>query len=829
MSMFSLIKRFFSRFNLDFESMCDLLESETDALVLVNSNNEVVYINNKAKQFFGTSYLNKIDIVEALTSRSVLDVESNDISFAKIKASLEKRIDIKVELILKSKFENDDTSWEWYDVSYKKINEKNSLWRIHSTTKKNVLFSTYKQEIKELSNLLDNADVGFYTSDAGGDLQYVNQRLCNWLGYSDFKELKNKGLLSLSDIFAGDLAVELDGLWNGQAFFKTQSGNRIPLYVMHSMYDENGETKYSGCVIRDLKCSVGNDEEIERERLILFEDAPMGIAFVDNKNDNIITKANSQLAKLFGKDIEELKDAHLIDLFPENAQKELSEKMSRFLFSKPVKFQVETRFLQEDKVNGEKKEKNVILYINPITEENEGYKELSGFVIYFVDNTEQKIFFERQMQVKKEESIATVSGGIAHDVNNCLTAIINSTQLLQQIHTENNPDNQTYRLILDASNRASNLVRQLMNLTSVKQKVFAYYLVEELFDYSLKFNLDIIMQKKSNKLDVSFSIGQNLGYVYVNKDELVTVITNLAHNARDAMEKKGGTFKIRVSKKRMGAGKYIGNEEVVPGNYIVIEASDTGCGMTEEVKKRIFDVCFSTKKKGYDSGQGMGMSLVLNTIKSFNGYIDVKSKVDIGTTFYLFLPHKTEQDAAEQLNAEKEANQISVEEASKLYNVVHKKEKVKSKEGQLSFEFSDEKKKLASLPKIVKDLTGTERILLVDDDDNVRMVTKKVLSVKGYSVVDCICAEEALDLLEKDSNFNLIITDMVMTGMDGMEMTDVIRSKGIKTDVLLVSGYSEKGARGEIVESENFYFLPKPFDIKQLCEKVKNILTSPKE
>ena len=258
------------------------------------------------------------------------------------------------------------------------------------------------------------------------------------------------------------------------------------------------------------------------------------------------------------------------------------------------------------------------------------------------------------------------------------------------------------------------------------------------------------------------------------------VFLNLAVNARDAMP-SGGQLSIKTHIETIDKPKNIGNDTIIPATYIVIDVSDTGCGIPKENLSRIFEPFFSTKEGIAGSGTGLGLSTVYGIISQSDGYIHVKSTVGKGTTFTIYLPRFDEPD--ESVQEDKNQNKTPVIAPQKA------------------------------------------TIFLVEDEDAVRAFSARALQNKGYSVVEFPNADLAFEAISTGKPFDLLLTDMVMPGsMDGETLAKLTKEKKPDAKIILMSGYSEDFARHGKDESKTFSFLPKPFSLAQLLEKIHTVL-----
>jgi len=272
--------------------------------------------------------------------------------------------------------------------------------------------------------------------------------------------------------------------------------------------------------------------------------------------------------------------------------------------------------------------------------------------------------------------------------------------------------------------------------------------------------------------------------VKADKNQLETAIINLATNARDALLMdggRGGKLTIETSRATEADAHKNGFRFVEPGDYLLIEVEDSGHGIAPENLKNIFNPFFTTKPKGL--GTGLGLSTVYGIIKQSEGYICPLSTVGKGTTFQIYLP---------ALKAD-EIPEPEVIEPEQLH--------------------------LASVP---VDISGRGRILLVEDEDGVRSIAASQLRSRGYDVEEACDGEEAMEILEENSGaFDLVVSDVVMPGMDGPTLIREAKDLLGTAKVLFMSGYAERDVAAKLDGDREVGFMPKPFTVKQLAERVK--------
>jgi two-component system cell cycle sensor histidine kinase/response regulator CckA len=274
--------------------------------------------------------------------------------------------------------------------------------------------------------------------------------------------------------------------------------------------------------------------------------------------------------------------------------------------------------------------------------------------------------------------------------------------------------------------------------------------------------------------------GRELGTVKADQGQLEQVIINLAVNARDAMS-EGGKLAIRTSNVTVKQARKIKGEEMPPGDYVLIEVEDNGSGIAIEDQDHIFEPFYTTKEVG--EGTGLGLSTVYGIVKQTGGFVNLKTGVGEGTTFQIYLPQfesDTESAAA-----------VTDTEV-----------------------------------KVTRDLTGAETILLVEDEDAVRSFSARVLRNKGYEVLEANSGEAALDVFKNQKEtIDLLITDVVMPRMDGPSLVRQVRETRPELKVIFISGYTEDAFRQRLGEDGGIEFLPKPFSLKQLAAKVREVLS----
>lgn len=400
---------------------------------------------------------------------------------------------------------------------------------------------------------------------------------------------------------------------------------------------------------------------------------------------------------------------------------------------------------------------------------------------YLVDVSEHKLIEEQLVQSQKMQAIGQLAAGVAHDFNNLLTAIRLNTDELLQRHPVGDPSYPELQNINSTGVRAAALVKKLLALSRKQtRRVELLSVTDTLSDMAVT-----LKQTLGERAKMKMVHGRGLPPVHADKSQIDTVLMNLCVNARDAMEEQGGgTITIRSSQIARDAiddaSVALALKDIQGDNFVVVEVSDTGTGMTDEVKAKIFEPFFTTKDLG--KGTGLGLATVYGIVQQTGGHLSVDSTLGVGTTFRIYLPAADPADIPEEI----------IEKAPVA----------------------------ARKP---TDLAGQGTILFVEDEASVRLIAAKTLRKRGYKVIEAEDGEDAFDILEDgDHDFDLMISDVVMPGMDGPTLLKKARPMLGEARIVFISGYAEEEFSDLLSEEPDVTFLPKPFTLAQLAEKVKD-------
>ena len=411
-------------------------------------------------------------------------------------------------------------------------------------------------------------------------------------------------------------------------------------------------------------------------------------------------------------------------------------------------------------------------YVSPIY----GNTKENLFLIQLVDISGQKILEQQFMQSQKIQAVGQLAGGIAHDFNNLLTAMIGFCDLLLQRYTVNDPSYSDVMQIKQNAGRAANLVRQLLAFSrqqTLMPKIVS--ITEALTELS-----SLLKRLIGVNIDFQMIHGRDIWPVKVDINQFEQVIINLVINARDAMSGKG-ELKIKTRNYFSDKDFKCVYDTAPSGDYVLIEVIDTGCGIKSEFIEKIFEPFFSDKdkktRKESGSGTGLGWATVYGIVNQTGGFINVETELNKGTNFKIYLPRYQGAETIQKINSD---------------------------------QFS-------------RDLTGSETILLVEDEEPVRLFSSRALRNKGYKVLEAASGEEALKIAQKEK-FDLLITDVVMPKIDGPTLNKKLRETINDFETIFISGYAKDTFREDIGKNSKIHFLQKPFSLKDLAMKVKEIL-----
>ncbi|HUQ98894.1 MAG TPA: ATP-binding protein [Gemmatimonadaceae bacterium] len=505
-------------------------------------------------------------------------------------------------------------------------------------------------------------------------------------------------------------------------------------------------------------------ERVRAESLLNFvlTSSPVGFGLLDDTC--AFTLANEAMAKFLGLPLSDVKGKRPRDLVaPEMAAD--SEQWIRTVLETGQPITNVARvgpILPDDQAR-----KHWLVGYFPVESAHRGRPGV-GVVVH--DMTDRHQLEDRLIQAQTMEAVGRLAGGVAHDFNNMLTAIKSYGDLVLSEMADDSPQRPDVIEINKAADRAAALTRQLLAFS--RQQV----LRPEIIDMNSVVNDMQKMLKSLVGADVTIvtRLRAEAGSVNADPAEIERVIVNLVINARDAMSGKG-TITIETADAEISEPDAVGRGDMRPGPHVMLAVSDTGTGMTKEVKDKLFEPFFTTKERG--KGTGLGLSSIYGIVKQSEGHIWVYSEPGEGTTFKIYLPRKQSQtndhkDPAERI-----------------------------------------------------DLIETETILLVEDDEVVRGVVARVLRRAGFTVLQAGNGKDAIDLYKVDGfSVDLVITDIIMPQMGGAELATKIREIDPGAKILFTSGYTEDKVMRDTLLCPGAEFLEKPFTPASVAAKAREVL-----
>ena len=749
------------------ELICD---GNTEGLIVTGADGKIIYANGAYLTLAGARGLADLRAVERLFSGSS---EISEAIYRLAQAARDGKSATE-ELRLSPPL-GGAGAIGWYKITVRPLAlasaRRASLWSVADVTGEREKQEKVFQELRQAIDFLDYAPAGFFSCGRNGDVSYMNATLAAWLGYDPAEG--GTGGLRLTDFVGGGGAALVASAAGGAGEVRTEqfdidlkcrNGQSLPVRLLHGVaFGQDGAPGPSRTLV--LSRSPGEEpaQDLrtgEMRFARVFNATPMAIAMLDKSGR--ITRSNAAFARLMPEALKQ-PDGAARSIFAGILDRDhgaVDAAIAAALQSTPDIPPVDAALAGEG-------ERSARLFF-AAADEHDG----NGATIYALDTTEQRALQSNFAQSQKMQAIGQLAGGVAHDFNNVLTAIIGYCDLLFANHRPTDPSFRDINQIKQNANRAASLVRQLLAF-SRRQTLRPQVL--QLGD--VLSDLQMLMRRLvGENIDLELRHGRDLWLVEADVNQFEHVLVNLIVNARDAMPQGG---KIILRTRNVIASDCAGFNEtsLVPADYVAIEVEDFGHGIAPEIKDKIFEPFFTTKDVG--KGTGLGLAMVYGIVKQTGGYVFCSSTLGKGTVFTILLPHYIPDETHPARPIEQ-----------------------------------------AAAPSA--DLTGHGTILLVEDEEAVRAFGARALASRGYTVLQAASGIEALQIVEQNGGqIDLVVSDVVMPEMDGPTMFGELRKRGVKAKIIFVSGYAEDAFAKNLPEGEDFSFLPKPFSLKQLIEAVK--------
>ncbi|HEY1924341.1 MAG TPA: PAS domain S-box protein, partial [Candidatus Acidoferrum sp.] len=608
---------------------------------------------------------------------------------------------------------------------------------------------------------------------AEGKYTYVNAAYAQMMGYESAQSMVGQYWMEMHAAqYVKSVEREIreglarDGKWFGPVTIR-HSGKVVPTEISITVLSDGGVVTI-GRDVSDRQRAERSRQEAETKYRTLIEQVAAISYIAELGMEGQWLYVSPQVETMFGFTADEwLAESRdwVKHIHPEDRKVvEVAEEASK----RGERFQAEYRIVRKD---------GRIIWVSDtaaVVPGSDSHPLMEGII---VDITDKKQLEGQLQQSRRMEAVGRLAGGIAHDFNNLLTIIKGYTELAL-MRAKGLPELRSdIERIEDASERAAGLVRQLLAFS--RRQVMQPKVLDL---NSIVVGLDKLLRRLMDEdIEMVTVANQTVGAIKADPGQIEQVIMNLVVNARDAMP-DGGRLTVETSNAELDSIYARDHASVKPGRYVMLAVSDTGVGMSAETVAHIFEPFYTTKESG--RGTGLGLSTVYGIVKQSGGYIWVYSELNHGTTFKVYLPR--------------------VEEAVELTR--------------------DTK----STPPPIRERSGKETILLVEDEPELRELTRTVLTARGYKVIEAVNAEDAERLANESysrgAKIHLLLTDVIMPGVSGRELAKRVLALQPSVRVLYMSGYTYNVIAQNGTLERGVAFLQKPFSPSGLVEKVREVL-----
>lgn len=747
----------------------ELVEKAGVAVLVDDENGNLQYFNKKFTEIFGYTHKemkqkNFLKLIHPNDEKRILNIHKKRF------LGLESDSTYEVKAIRK------DGTLLYLDVHTSVIKENGHIQGSRSfiwdRTEKTLIEAAHLRSEQRYRDLYDNNRDGIVVYDLSGKIVECNPVFLEMSGYtlSEITKLTNKDITPKKWLKTDVTMVQSQTLKRGYSeiyqkeyIHKTKDIFPVELRT-YLMKDDNGKPEGFWAIIRD----ISDRKKIETEINMLAHTVKSirEAVSVTDLNDNILF-VNEAFIKIYGYSEKELIGKNISIIRSPNNDPEIIKKILPDTITKGWIGELVNR-----RKNGE--EFPVYLSTSVIRDDKKNPIALVGIAS---DLTERKIIEAQLRQSQKMDAVGKLAGGIAHDFNNILSIINGYSDLVLQEIDNSHKLYKKLNQVRKAGEKASNLVKQLLAFS--RKQIIETKIVninKLIYDWN-----SVFIRLIGEDIETQIDLEKDIGLIKADPNQLEQVFVNIILNARDAINQRtdiASEKQIKIQTRNVSLNKKFTDKHrgSTTGHYIEISISDTGIGIPNGTKDKIFEPFFSTKEEG--KGTGLGLSMVYGIVKQNNGSIYVDSKPDKGTTFRIYWP--------------------IVDSDISPTDVKRTKEKI---------------------------IGGKETILLVEDETDVRDVASETLQSIGYNIYEASNGIEALDYVKnKGSNISLVITDVIMPGMGGKELAENIEKIQPNLKVLFTSGYTDQ----KIVQSgklnNDINFLHKPYSIHELSKKIRELI-----
>jgi len=767
-----------------------MLNQLPEAVVLTSGSGRVLYMNSSYHRLTGSQILTP-EILLARDEKAAKTIYQLSVAAREGRAASH---EIKQTKSLVPQDESGKGRMFVYSVAVKPFELDGYtvvMWTIADLTEQSNRQEVFVGDLQDAVNHLDHAPAGFLSWDREERIVYLNATLACWLGIDLSVFIPRQALLA--DLIGAQNADEIRRQMTDEAKAcgitiklnlagnENQSG-QIRLYITGPVPDKTGDNLSRAVV---LQHSVTEHSSVFDEIIAAgqggmhfddyFDVSPIALAVMNH--NRVIERANSRFLILFNLDEtgeDNTRGPDFVSSLELQDQQRVEEAMQQIFAGTRITIP------PIDAVLAGEKKRYIRLYISSVGRGETGYESV---VVSVVETTEQRALEQQMEQSQKMQAVGQLAGGIAHDFNNVLTAIIMSCDLLLSNHRSSDPSHPDIMNIKNNANRAASLVRQLLAFSrrqTLRPEILD--MTDMLADLRM-----LLVRLVGNNIQLHIEHGRSLWPVRADQAELERVIMNLAANARDAMP-QGGKLTIRTSNITEQESCRLDYQGFQAGDYVLIEVRDTGMGIAVDILGKIFDPFFTTKEVG--KGTGLGLSMVYGIVTQTGGHIHCDSKPGEGTAFSIYLPRYVHVEAYKAKEQEENVEKNRKTDESRPF-----------------------------------DLSGSANVLLVEDEDAVRMGGVKALQSRGYTVFEAASGIEALRIVEEQKGkIDIVVSDVVMPEMDGPTLLKELRVLFPEIKFIFVSGYAQDAFARNLPEDATFAFLAKPFSLKLLAAAVKEML-----
>jgi len=625
--------------------------------------------------------------------------------------------------------------------------------------------------------IYENVSIGMYRTTPDGRILTANPALIRMLGYSSFDELSQLNLESNPSQIPEtprsrfkEILEQHDRLDGLESAWRRKDGTLLWIREnARTVRDGNGNILYYEGTVEDVtqrKLAEDKLRESEGKYRLVFNNVPLGIFHYDT--EGVILSCNDKFVEIIGSSKEQLVGLNMLNL----PDQEIVEAVRESIGGNAWFYEGDYHSFTAEKVTP------VRVFFTPLISEEGEIKGGAGIAEDITKrkqaDAERESLQEQLLQSQKIESVGRLAGGVAHDYNNMLGVILGRAEMVLSKMDPDDPNHASMEAIMRAGKRSADLTRQLL---AFARKQTIQPKVMNLND-TIESMLKMLRQIIGEHIDLSWQPARDLWTVEMDPVQVDQILANLCVNARDALPDMG-KITIETENKIIDESYCTTHPESKPGRYVMLTVSDDGCGMDEETRSHIFDPFFTTK--GVGEGTGLGLSTVYGIVKQNNGFINVYSELDKGTTFRIYIPQ----------------NGDTVSEETET--------------------------KVTELPR-----GNGQRILLVEDEVVLLEMAKTMLEELGYQVKTASLPVEALSSLQGNtSGIDLLITDVVMPGMSGKELAGEVRKRCENVKVLFMSGYTANAIAHHGVLDKGVAFIQKPFSLCELAHKTEEALERP--